>query len=245
MAKMWNLWHGCKKFSAGCANCYVYRSDARYERDASKVVKTQAFDLPVRKNRYGQYVHKSGTMFWTCFTSDFLLDECDTWREEAWNMIKERSDCRFFFITKRIERFASCMPVGWGSGWQNVTVCATCENQDTAERRLPVLTALPIKHKCIALEPLLGAVDISPWLGPHIEQVVAGGESGFQARPCRYEWILSIRGQCAAAGVTFTFKQTGYNFYKDGKQYAIPRHLQHSQAKKAGINLIGRSKKYI
>lgn len=32
------------------------------------------------------------------------------WRGECWKMIKERSDCTFLFLTKRIERFAQCMP---------------------------------------------------------------------------------------------------------------------------------------
>ncbi len=31
------------------------------------------------------------------------------WRGECWKMIKERSDCTFLFLTKRIERFAQCI----------------------------------------------------------------------------------------------------------------------------------------
>ncbi len=34
----------------------------------------------------------------------------------------------------------------------------------------------------------------------------------------------------------FLFKQTGAKLIKDGKLYHIPRRLQHSQARKAGIN---------
>ena len=30
----WNPWHGCKKISAGCLNCYVYRTDSKYEKDS-------------------------------------------------------------------------------------------------------------------------------------------------------------------------------------------------------------------
>ena len=29
----WNPWHGCHKKSEGCLNCYMFRIDARYERD--------------------------------------------------------------------------------------------------------------------------------------------------------------------------------------------------------------------
>ena len=48
MKNGWNPWHGCHKLSEGCANCYVYRIDDRYERDASEVGKNADFDLPVR-----------------------------------------------------------------------------------------------------------------------------------------------------------------------------------------------------
>ena len=69
-----------------------------------------------------------------------------------------------------------------------------------------------------------------------IERVTCGGESGPDARPCRYEWILSMRDQCAAYRVPFTFKQTGAVFVKDGRTYHIERRLQMAQAKKSGIS---------
>jgi hypothetical protein len=68
------------------------------------------------------------------------------------------------------------------------------------------------------------------------EGVIVGGESGAQARPCDYGWVLGIRTQCVAAGVPFRFKQTGAQFIKDGKLYRIERKFQHAQARKAGIN---------
>lgn len=35
-SKMWNLWHGCHKLSAGCQHCYVYRGDAKRGIDSRK-----------------------------------------------------------------------------------------------------------------------------------------------------------------------------------------------------------------
>jgi len=232
----WNLWHGCNKISDGCANCYVYRADERHGRDASQVYKTQAFGDPLRKKRDGSWKIPSGETVWTCFSSDFLLDTADEWRGEAWEMMRLRSDLHFFFITKRIHRLMDCLPPDWGDGYENVSICSTCENQDRADFRLPILNAAPIKHKFIACEPLLGPVNLLPYLNSNVCQVVAGGESGAKARLCRYEWILSLRDQCMAVGMPFMFKQTGANFEKNGKIYRIPRKLQHSQARKAGIN---------
>ena len=232
----WNPWHGCEKISPGCAHCYVYRGDARRGKDASQVFRTRDYDLPLRKKRDGSWKIPSGEMVWTCFSSDFLLDRADDWRPWAWSMMEARRGLNFFFITKRIHRLESCLPPGWGEGWEHVSICSTAEDQERAAFRLPILKAAPVRHKSIACEPLLGPIDLTPWLGGDITQVVAGGESGPDARPCRYEWILGLRDQCVRAGVPFLFKQTGANFIKDGRLYRIPRKLQHAQARKAGIN---------
>ncbi len=233
----WNLWHGCHKISPGCEHCYVYRGDARYGRDSSVVVRNKDFDLPVRRKRDGEYKVPPGSLMGTCFTSDFLLEDADPWRPEAWAMIRERADLDFFFITKRIDRLAQCLPADWGEGYPNVSIGCTVENQERADYRLPIFLSAPTRRKTIICEPLLGPVDLRPYLGPGIVQVVAGGESGPDARPCNYDWILALRDACAAAGVSFYFKQTGARLIKDGKLYHIPRRLQHAQARKAGINL--------
>lgn len=241
----WNLWHGCHKYSEGCKNCYVFRSDSKYDRNPDLVVKTSKFNLPVSKNRKGEYKFPSDTMFWTCFSSDFLVEDADVWRNEAWKMIKERSDCHFLFITKRILRFMKCIPEDWGDGYDNVTVCVTCENQKRVDERLPCFKELPIKHKVFIHEPLLEAINIGSYLDETIEEVVVGGESGYYARDCNYEWIIDIREQCVKKNVTFTFKQTGSYFIKDNKRYKIERKFQHSQAHKANINFTSEKKSYI
>ena len=236
MSVLWNPWHGCRKISEGCRHCYVYRADSRYDRVSSEPKKNADFDLPVRRSRGGNYRIPSGELVYTCFTSDFLLDAADEWRAEAWDMIRERSDLHFLFITKRIDRFAGCVPEDWGSGWDNVTVCCTVENQDRADYRLPIFLEADIRHKSIVCEPLLERMDIERYLGGWIESVTVGGESGPEARPCDYDWVLDLRRQCDRRGVPFSFHQTGARLLRDGRLYDIPRRLQHSQAKKAGID---------
>ena len=173
-------------------------------------------------------------------TSDFFLEAADGWRDEAWGFIRERSDVSFTIITKRALRVADCLPRGMDRAPDNVRLLVTMENQRRVDERLPVLLSLPFAKKGIICEPLLGAVDFRGMLTPQIGSVTVGGESGPDARELRYEWVLSIRDQCAAAGVAFGFKQTGANFVRDGRRYAIERRFQHSQAKKAGIDLPGR-----
>ncbi len=234
----WNPWHGCHRISPGCLHCYVYRRDAEFGKDSSVVEKTASFDLPVQRKRDGTYRLQAGGTVYTCLSSDFFVEEADAWRGEAWAMIRARADLRFCIITKRIHRFGVGLPADWGDGYENVTICATCENQAMADARLPVLLALPIRHREIIHEPMLEAIDIRPYLeSGRIEHVTCGGESGPDARICDYAWIVNTRIQCAAYHVPFYFKQTGANFVKDGRLYQIPRSLQSAQARKAGIDL--------
>jgi len=252
---IWNPWHGCKKISAGCLNCYVYRRDESIAKKYSgvkentlfgevekefipsdRVYKTKSFYAPILKNKNGDFKLKTDDIVYTCFTSDFFIEEADKWRKEAWTMINTRADLKFLIITKRIHRFLDCIPENWGDGYDNVTICSTVENQDRTDYRLPIFNKLPIKHKMIICEPLLENIDLSPYL-TNIEKVVVGGESGPNARVCNYDWVLNIRDACIKQKVSFYFKQTGANFFKDGVYYNIERSRQHILAKKANINL--------
>lgn len=198
----------------------------------------KTFDLPLRKKRNGEFKIPPGTFVYTCFTSDFFVEDADKWRAEAWEMIRCRSDLHFMMITKRIDRFSDCLPDDWGDGYDNVTICCTVENQTCADYRLPIYRRAPIKHKIIICEPLLERIDLSTYaVGEWIEQIVAGGESGYEARPCDFEWVMDLRRICVENKVDFWFKQTGSKFVKDGKTYNVKRQFQHSQARKAGINI--------
>ena len=206
------------------------------EVSSSECRKTGNFYLPIKRKRDKSWKIESGKVVFTCFTSDFLLSDADEWREECWQMIKQRSDLWFYFFTKRIDRFMECVPDDWGDGYDNVLVGCTVENQDRADYRLPIFKSLPIKHKSIIVAPLIGPIDLSAYLDESIEEVSVGGESGPDARPCDFAWILSIREQCVNANIPFLFHQTGARLIKEGKTYRIPRCYQHIQARKANIN---------
>ena len=150
-------------------------------------------------------------------------------------MIRERQDCTFLFLTKRIDRFMSCIPDDWEDGYDNVVVCCTIENQKNADYKLSIFKDLPIKHKCITAQPLLEKIDIEKYLDD-IVLVVVGGESDINARPFNYDWALSIREQCIRKNVNFEFRQCGTYTIKDGKQYKIQTKDLCKQAKLANIN---------
>ena len=119
----------------------------------------------------------------------------------------------------------------------NVWLGGSVENQPTADERVPHLLRLAGLgwNVLVSYEPALGPVDFSaikqdlgnglfgdalrwshmPYEGgeerpyPHIGCIIAGGESGPGARPSHPDWFRSTRDKCAAAGVSFFFKQWG------------------------------------
>ena len=78
---VWNTWHGCHKISDGCLNCYVYRTDSKFGKDSSVVTRNSDFSLPVQLNRNNEYKLQTDEIIYTCFTSDFFLEDADEWRE--------------------------------------------------------------------------------------------------------------------------------------------------------------------
>lgn len=231
---MWNPWRGCKKCSDGCLHCYIHKGDAKRGIDTGKIVRTQDFYKPIEKLKNGNYRMKAGLVY-LCFSTDFLIEEADEWRRECWAMIRERRDCRFLFLTKRIERLAACLPADWGEGYENVVVGCTVENQRNVDRKLPLFQSLPIKHRCITAQPLLERICMEPYLDG-VELVVVGGESDRCARDFDYDWALDIREQCVRKNVSFEFRQCGTHFIKDGRRYTLQTKDLCSQARKAGID---------
>lgn len=233
---MWSPWRGCHRCSEGCRYCYIHKGDARRGVDTDSIVRSEKFDAPIARKKNGEYRMAGGQIVYLCFQTDFLIEEADAWREACWDIIRERSDLTFLFLTKRIGRFMDCVPPDWGEGYDNVIVGCTVENQKNADERLSCFARLPIRHRNIICQPLLERVDIERYL-PGVELVVAGGESDREARPLDYDWVLDLREQCRRAGTHFEFRQCGTHFIKDGRMYTLQVRDLCAQARKADINL--------
>lgn len=243
MHDIWNPWHGCVKCSEGCEHCYMYFLDRVRDKNGADIYKTKAgFGYPLQKCRDGSYKVKSGEMIRVCMTSDFFLEEADEWRDEAWDIMRFRSDVRFFLLTKRPQRVAQCLPKDWGDGWDNIMFNVTCENQRRADERIPILKELPFKHKGIMCAPFIGEVSIEKYLGDGmIEQVICGGENYDGARPCNFDWVKKLRAECVRHNITFCFIETGSVFIKNGRRYSLPdKRIQSEMAHRSGMNCIGK-----
>lgn len=232
---MWSPWRGCHRYSEGCKYCYIHKGDYKRGIDTNVISKSSNFDAPIKKDKTGNYKMKSGQIVYLCFQTDFLIEEGDVWRDECWKMIKERKDLQFLFLTKRIDRFKKCIPDDWNTGYENVIVCCTVENQKQVDYRLPIFNEIKARNKVLTCQPLIENINIEKYLDD-INLVVVGGESDINARVINYEWVLNIRNQCIKKSVNFEFRQCGTHFLKDGKIYNLLTKDLCRLAKKANIN---------
>jgi len=217
--KMWNLWHGCRKCSEGCDNCYVYFLDGKrgVPERSGEVTRIKDIGLPLAKDRYGRYKVPSGFSLRVNMASDTFIEDADEWRPEMWSIIRKRPDIIFYILTKRAHRIRDCLPEDWGDGYENVSLNISCENQRAFDERWPYLRDLPAKHKGMNLAPLIGPIDITPALeSGQIEHVDLGGETFGGTRPCMYEWMERISRDCERYRVNFAINSVGSNFVKDG-----------------------------
>jgi len=225
----WEPWSGCKPISEACNNCYYYsQHSSKFKK--SRVQKANDFYNSVSRIPQGKLVA-------TCFMTDFFIEGADEFRNDAWNIIKNRDDLIFIILTKRIERVEQCLPNDWGNRYSNVILGCTIENQKRADQRLPIFAELPIKYKFISCVPLLEKINISLYLDK-IRFVAVGGEIGKNARFCDYDWILDIREQCIQNKATFWFKNSGSRLKYNGKIKNIHPVFQNHFSKKSNINVL-------
>lgn len=110
----------------------------------------------------------------------------------------------------------------------NVWLGVSCEDQQRADERIPLLLEAPAALRFVSAEPLLEEVSLFAFLPgalrdkcltilnqgasvalPGVDWVIVGGESGPGARPCDIGWVGSIVTECRTAGVPCFVKQLG------------------------------------
>ena len=177
---------------------------------------------------------KDSSIQWTQHTwNPWFIEEADTWRPEAWQIIKSTPHLTYQILTKRPERIKDNLPPDWGLGYENVWLGVSVENQEMADLRIPILSKIPASVRFLSVEPLIGPVNLSSHLSyamasasgggkfvRTIDWVIVGGESGndqgkYRYRPCEISWIENVVYQCETAWRTPVFvKQLGTHLAK-------------------------------
>jgi protein gp37 len=219
----WNPTTGCDQVSPGCDHCYAKELAARlkaagsrrYQNDGNPVTSGPGFgltlhpetlDLPRRWTRPRRiFVNSMSDLFHERIPFDFL--------REVFRVMEDTPQHTYQILTKRathLTRLASRLP--WP---ENVWMGVSVENQTQAERRIPKLLQVPAAVRFLSCEPLLGEVNLRPYLSD-LQWVIVGGESGPDFRDVQEAWVRDIRDACIANQVPFFFKQWGGRTPKSG-----------------------------
>ena len=216
----WNPWQGCKKKSAGCKFCYMYRDKTKYGQDPTVVVRSKpaTFNKPL--------TWKDPAYVFLASWSDFWNEEADEWREEAFRIIKATPHLTYQILTKLPERIPSHLPKDWGAGYPNVWIGTSVEDQDAWDKRHPHMNEFAAVQKFFSFEPLIGPIHLWGWY-PDKAWAIIGGESGnergdFLYRPCERAWIDWLIQQCRAMGLSIFVKQMGT--YLSHHMHLLDRH---------------------
>jgi protein gp37 len=230
----WNPMRGCTKISPGCKHCYAETFAERF-RGVKGHPYEQGFDLRVVPDKLGEpfrwrnpkmvFVNSMSDLFHEGIPEDYIEAVANVMVKADWHtyqVLTKRSKRLAELLSTRLRFAAAASHIWWG---------VSVEDKRYGLPRIPDLRFTPAAVRFLSVEPLLedlGALDLRG-----IHWVIAGGESGRGARPMRREWVVSIRDQCANAGVPFFFKQWGGTHKKragrklDGRTYnEFPRRLQ-------------------
>ncbi len=212
----WNPVTGCTKVTRGCDNCYAERFAERW-RGIPGHPYEQGFDLRLWPARLDQperwrrprmiFVNSMSDLFHKRVPQRFINDVFD--RMEAtdrhvYQVLTKRSSRMRDYLRRRYPGYTAPEHI-----WCGVSV-----EDRSGGTRIRHLQASPASVRFLSLEPLLGPVGDIDLAG--ISWVIAGGESGPNARPMKEEWVLEIRDQCQRADVPFFFKQWGGRTPKAG-----------------------------
>lgn len=224
-----NWWAGCTAISPACDNCYAKRMAGRLwgtewgtgkprHQFAGAAAALQAIDRKAK--RMGQPLR----VFHNSLSDFFDNEVSQEWRDQAFQAMADTQNLVHLLLTKRIGNVAGMLPPlvnTFDKVFPNVWIGSTVVNQAEADRDIPKLLAVPAAKRFLSMEPLLGPVSFEGMWVPHtnpamhenmleaLDWVIAGGESGPNARPMHPDWVRSLRDQCEAAGVPFLFKQWG------------------------------------
>lgn len=231
-----NPWWGCVKVSPGCEHCYAETFAKRTGHSIwGPAATTQRrtfgdkhWQEPLKWNEDAVKAGERRRVFCASMADVFEAHpQLHTERALLWVLIEQTPALDWLLLTKRPENIADMVPSWWTTdGYpNNVWIGASVENQAAADKRIPVLATIPAEVRFLSCEPLLGPVDLTPWMGerewtqvapgvrtrqgPLVDWVIVGGESGPGARPMHPDWARSLRDQCHAAGVAYHFKQWG------------------------------------
>lgn len=235
----------CDKVSEGCQNCYslsilkrnlpglaIYPNHG----ETPVLVESEAKKPLTWKKPKMIFWQSMGDLFHERVTLQQQSIVFSYMRYAYWHthiLLTKRPGIMASALDDYFKKHATGIPDNWIIG-------VTAENQRRADERLPILLTIPAKNKMVSIEPMLGPVDIAPYLGfftytksdgskrgfrwreSGINWVICGAETGPRARPIFPEWTCDLMIQCLDTKTPFFFKKWGKHIRRGGP---MPRQL--------------------
>jgi protein gp37 len=149
--------------------------------------------------------------------------------DHVYRMVHQAPQHTYLWLTKRPERLVEYLDCRQrGTLPNNLHIGVTAENQEQADKRIPILLQIPAKVRFVSVEPMLSEVNLLKTIAPlmncgcnddacgwpgciseKLHWVICGGESGSNARPVNRTWVRSLRDQCNSTSIPFFFKSWG------------------------------------
>jgi len=217
----WNPTTGCDRTSPGCDHCYALTlakrlkamGAAKYQADGDPATSGPGFKLTLHPDTLDQprRWREPRTVFVNSMSDLFHPDVPVAFIREVFQVISETPHHQYQVLTKRSKRLARiASDLDWPQNlWMGVSI-----ESGRYLFRADHLRGVPAAVKFLSCEPLLGPIHDINLDG--IDWVIAGGESGVNARPVLLPWLSDLRDQCRDAGVSFFFKQWGGRTPKAG-----------------------------
>ena len=217
--RVWNPVIGCAKVSAGCTNCYAetmaVRLAAMGNENYREVVKGNRWNGRVKFlfHKMNEPLHwKKPCRVFVNSMSDLFHDDVSD--EDIARIFGVMGDCPqhvFQVLTKRPARM--CQYLTEREKWStrgtlpNVWLGVSCEDQASAEERIPLLLQCPAAVRWVSLEPLLGRIIPSGDWFPGISWCVIGGETGAGYRKMDLDDFYETENQFSESGCAVYVKQ--------------------------------------
>lgn len=241
----WNPVVGCTKVSPGCNHCYAdaiatrFAGTDAYPNGFAVTLKAHKLHQPVKWTRGRKiFVNSMSDLFHDEVDTSYVA--------QVFAIMAACPQHTFQILTKRHARMRSLLtnpdfpdmvdaalssftmhgtitdkaraaaPSMEDGPLPNVWLGVSTEDQKWADIRIPYLLETPAALRFISAEPLLGPINLSPWIHldqaedgyPPLDWILVGGESGRSARRMDPEWARDLRDQCQGV-VPFLFKQAG------------------------------------
>jgi protein gp37 len=249
----WKLVEGCTPVSPACKNCWSMAMEKRFRKETGIVFHKERLERPLKRKKPASYA------IWNDLFHEFVKTDQIAQvfaimflnPQHIFQILTKRPDNALaVFESKRFKESLHSYCNQFHDKYirpleqelyfydeiinmwplENVWIGVTAENQEMADKRIPILLQIPAKVRFVSCEPLLNDIQLTyvdnsiryeyltGWkfdinkpsdfdTANKLNWIIAGPETGPLKRPCKKEWIESLYEQCKSANVPFFDKK--------------------------------------